>query len=154
VVGGTRSLSGRGEKRKAAFVAWLADLRSIGRYEKWSRVVKEWWDKGLYVPTAKQRAILWEVLDARPQSLIRWINEAPTDDGDGSRYAADHQVLDYVLKQWHAARAAAPVERLKTRRASDPFEWDDSETATLDREERSGILSHREREQLGGFSAD
>lgn len=78
---------------------------------EWDEVKAVWIARGLRLPPAgapsegdesTQRGVLFQVLDARPGDLVRWIREAP---GKSS-----HDVVRHVLEQWHAVRAEAGVD--------------------------------------------
>lgn len=49
-------------------------------------------------PTHDQRDLLWEIADARPTDLARWVRESP------SPVAAN--IVEYVLGRWTALRDA------------------------------------------------
>jgi hypothetical protein len=74
---------------------------------EWDQVKAAWLAKGLRLPPAgspddddtSQRGLLYQVLDARPTDLPRWISMAP---GGSAR-----KVIDWVLAQWHEVRAEA-----------------------------------------------
>lgn len=59
-------------------------------------------------PTAKQRAALWPVVEARPLDVARWVSEAP----DGAKYS---EIVGHVFKAWDAFKTtvtcATPSER-------------------------------------------
>jgi len=94
---------------KAQLAAWS----SFG--PEWDAVKAAWLAKGLRLPPAgdpddddtSQRGLLYQVLDARPTDVARWISMAP---GGSAR-----KVIDWVLAQWHEVRAEAG--------ADDPEEW-------------------------------
>lgn len=73
---------------------------------KWDPFKEAWLGRGLhYAPfgspdddDTSQRGLLWQIADARPNDLGRWVKEAP---GRTSR-----EVITHVLEQWHEQRAA------------------------------------------------
>lgn len=89
---------------KAQLDAWA----TFGR--EWDEVKAAWFAKGLRFPPSgspddddtSQRGLLWQVLDAQPTNLVRWILEAPN--------ASARQVIDHVLACWHEVRIEAGVD--------------------------------------------
>jgi hypothetical protein len=84
----------------------LAAWGSFG--SDWDEVKAAWLARGLRLPPTgepdeegSQRAVLFEVLDARPNDLVRWISEAPATSGR----LTGHDVIRHVLRQWHASKA-------------------------------------------------
>ena len=68
-----------------------------------------WIGRGLRLPPSGeaddpkgQRGLLWQVLDARPGDLVRWVAEAPG--------KTSHAVVEHVIARWHEARAEAGVD--------------------------------------------
>lgn len=74
---------------------------------EWDRFRLAWLGRGLvHPPTPRQRELLWEILDARPTDLCRWVRDAPPELRTGS------EVIGWVLDQWRdIAVAAARGER-------------------------------------------
>jgi hypothetical protein len=80
--------------------AW-SDLGS-----QWDAIKDVWLSRGFRLPPKgsadeprSQRAVFYEILDARPNDLRRWIQEAP------GRTAYD--VGRYVIRQWRDVQSAA-----------------------------------------------
>lgn len=77
---------------------------------EWSEFKHAWLGRGLhYAPFGQpddddtsQRGLLWQIADARPHDLARWVREAP---GRTAR-----EVIDHVLEQWHSVRADVGVD--------------------------------------------
>jgi len=77
---------------------------------EWDAFKAAWIGRGLLHPPAgspqdddtSQRGLLWQVLDAQPMSLPRWVRAAS---GKTAR-----EVITWVLAQWHEVRAEAGVE--------------------------------------------
>lgn len=106
------------------------------QYEAWGTFGPEWapfkmaWiTRGFLFPPAgepddndtSQRGLLWQVLDARPSDLPRWVCEAPG--------ATTRQVIQYVLDRWHEIRQSVAEDEL------------DRPTATLERQADAERLS-------------
>lgn len=69
---------------------------------EWNDVKLAWLQRGMRLPPkgsvdtpGSQRAVLFEVLDARPKDLVRWIREA--------RGKRSHEVVAHVLREYHRA---------------------------------------------------
>jgi hypothetical protein len=80
------------------FAAW-----SGFDHPAWEPFKSAWLARGLRNPPfgdaddpGRQRALLWEIADARPDDLGRWVAEAPGRSVRG--------VINHVLEQWHAAK--------------------------------------------------
>jgi hypothetical protein len=77
---------------------------------EWRPFKEAWLGRGLhYAPfgsdgddDTSQRGLLWQIAEARPNDLGRWVREAP---GRTAR-----EVISYVLEQWHSVRADAGVD--------------------------------------------
>lgn len=97
---------------KAQLDAWRDfddESRRSGRARLWESVKRAWMGRGFrHPPTEKQRQILWEVLDARPQDLPRWIREAPSEAKTG------RAVISHVLDEWHRILREIPKDPPKT----------------------------------------
>lgn len=86
---------------------------------RWERFKKAWLGRGLlYAPfgspdddDTSQRGLLFQVLDARPNDVVRWVEEAPK--------PVAREVITYILEQWHEARAAAGVDDDEWQEAKD-----------------------------------
>ena len=77
--------------------------------QEWELVRAAWLARGLRQPPSgtaddedadSQRAILWQVLDAQPMQLPRWIADAP-------KGISAARVVAHVLECWHATRDEA-----------------------------------------------
>lgn len=76
----------------------------------WDDFRDAWVGRGLRLPPAgdpvgddtSQRGLLYQVLDARPADLVRWVREAK------GKTARD--VVAHVLEQWHGVRAEAGAD--------------------------------------------
>lgn len=88
---------------KAQFQAWAT-------FEpKWEPFKAAWLARGFLHPPAgspddddtSQRGLLFQVLDAWPTAIARWVQEAP---GKTPR-----EVIDHVLERWHEKREEAGV---------------------------------------------
>ncbi len=80
----------------------FADWKSLSS-RNWGPFKAAWLARGFLNPPhgdgddpKSQRSLVWEIADARPDDLARWVAEAP---GRSVR-----EVLEHVLEQWHAAR--------------------------------------------------
>jgi hypothetical protein len=63
----------------------------------WAPFKEAWLARGLRLPpTGEQRDLLWEIADARPTDLGRWVREAPL--------PTTEAIIDHVLDRWHAFR--------------------------------------------------
>lgn len=109
--GSTRSSRPLSVKRAPASV--MPDVRfTKEQFDGWASFGPEWdffkaaWlARGFLFPPAgspedddtSQRGLLYQVLDAWPMEIARWVSEAPK--GRTAR-----QVIDHVLAQWHAVR--------------------------------------------------
>jgi hypothetical protein len=93
---------------KAQLDAWRTfdeESGRSGRARLWESVKRSWMGRGFrHPPTEKQRQILWEVLDARPQDLPRWIREAPPEAKTG------RAVISHVLDEWHRILREVPKD--------------------------------------------
>lgn len=76
---------------------------------EWDAVKAAWLNRGLRLPPSGepddpkgQRAMLFQVLDARPTDLARWVAMASG--------KTSHDVVAWVLEQWHQVRAEAGVD--------------------------------------------
>ena len=82
---------------KAQLEAWEkfdASSEVAGTGRLWEPTKRAWMGRGFrHPPTAKQRAILWELLEARPTDLPRWIREAPRN------MKTTRQVIDWCLSR-------------------------------------------------------
>lgn len=79
--------------------------RGGGRERLWESVKRAWIGRGLrHPPTDRQRQILWEILDARPGDLPRWIREAPGEARSGGA------VVGHVLDRWHRIQRETPPD--------------------------------------------
>lgn len=111
VPGGSRGEYGGVLLTKGQLEAWrtfdgIAESNGHGRL--WEPMKRAWLGRGLRLPpTEGQRAILWEMLDARPTDLPRWIRSAPATMKTG------RSVIDYCLDQWHSLSREIPEERPK-----------------------------------------
>jgi hypothetical protein len=83
-------------------VTW-ADLGRAWDEFRSASLAREWRNP----PSEKQRAMLWPVVDARPDDAARWLREAP-----GTTY---REALDFVLRQWAEFRSNVPTTRLPRR---------------------------------------
>lgn len=64
----------------------------------WAPFKEAWMGRGLLLPPAgRQRELLWEIADARPTDLARWVRDAPAP-------AEPRRIIDYVLARWHDLR--------------------------------------------------
>ncbi len=64
----------------------------------WAPFKEAWLGRGLLLPPAgAQRELLWEIADARPTDLARWVRDAPAP-------AEPRRIIDYVLARWHDFR--------------------------------------------------
>lgn len=77
---------------------------------EWDDVKAAWLERGFRHPPAgsaddetSQRALLYEILDARPGDLVSWIREAPT------KLPSD-KVVAHVLGRWKAVKAEVDAE--------------------------------------------
>jgi hypothetical protein len=97
---------------------------------RWARFKEAWLSRGLlYAPfgspdddDTSQRGLLFQVLDTRPNDIVRWVEQAPK--------PSAREVITYILEQWHEARAAAGV---------DDDEWE--EAKVNDRRESIGSMT-------------
>jgi hypothetical protein len=65
----------------------------------WSSFKEAWMARGLRMPpTPAQRELLWEIADARPTDLARWVRAAPTPKAD--------EIVAYVIERWELLRSA------------------------------------------------
>lgn len=77
---------------KAQLEAWSAYTAPA-----WQPFKDAWFARGLRTPpTEKQRRVLWEIADARPNDLATWVIESTSRRPD--------RVVEYVLRQWNAFR--------------------------------------------------
>lgn len=59
---------------------------------QWGPFKRAWFARGLRNPPSEDmREVLWQIADARPHDLGRWIMAAPT----------PGKAIDYVLERWH-----------------------------------------------------
>ncbi len=72
----------------------------------WQPFKAAWLAKGFLLPPngewddqESQRALLWEIADAQPDELAKWVR--------ASRSRDSHSVVAYVLERWHAAKRKA-----------------------------------------------
>jgi hypothetical protein len=79
---------------------------------EWAEFKAAWLERGLRHPPSgaaddetSQRAMLWEILEARPNDLVRWIREAP-------KKAAAADVVGYALARWKAIKAEAGIQEV------------------------------------------
>lgn len=88
-----------------------AQLRSWDSFgPTWSRFKEAWLGRGLlYAPfgspdgdDTSQRGLLYQVMDARPTDIVRWVKEAPL--------PSSREVITYILEQWHEVREDAGVD--------------------------------------------
>jgi hypothetical protein len=102
---------------KAQLEAW----RSFG--PEWDETKAAWLARGFrhppsgsptHDPEDSQRALLWEILDARGSELATWIREAP---GTTAR-----DVVGDVLKRWHSVKDTVPDDDLPWLRGSGGLE--------------------------------
>ncbi len=63
----------------------------------WTSFLREWRRRYGALPSEKQRATLWELVDARPADAGRWLADAPKD-------AAPYEAVAHVLRRWRALR--------------------------------------------------
>lgn len=76
---------------------------------EWDAFRSAWIGRGLRLPPSgdpdgddtSQRGMLWQVLDARPTDLVRWVREA--------RGRTSHEVVAHVLDRWHEVRVEAEL---------------------------------------------
>ncbi len=87
-----------------------AQLKSwTGFGPRWSAFKEAWMGRGLYFAPfgapddddTSQRGLLFQVLDARPTDIVRWVREAPV--------PQSREVITYILEQWHDVRDSAGV---------------------------------------------
>jgi hypothetical protein len=91
---------------KAELDAW----RTFG--PEWDTFRHAWIGRGFRLPPTgspegddtSQRGLLYQVLDARPADLVRWVKGAP----GGAKHPSD--VIGYVLTRWHEVRAEAGID--------------------------------------------
>jgi hypothetical protein len=77
---------------------------------RWQPFKNAWLARGLlYAPfgsdsddDTSQRGLLWQIADARPNDLARWVREAPGRDA--------REVISHVLEKWHSVRTDAGVD--------------------------------------------
>lgn len=77
---------------------------------EWEAVKWAWFGRGLLYPPAgepddgdtSQRGLLWQILDAQPVNLVRWITEAPS--------GSARKVIVHVLARWHEVRAEVGID--------------------------------------------
>jgi len=94
----------------------LLDARQAKAWEsfgpEWDGVKAAWLGRGLRYPPSgsvedegddSQRSILWQILDAAPADLPRWIAEAP-------KGLTGARLVGYLLERWHEARDVS-IER-------------------------------------------
>jgi hypothetical protein len=93
---------------------------------EWQPFRSAWLAKGLlYPPAGDQRALLWQIADGWPESLGKWVAEAPS--------RVPRQIIDHVLLRFHAMRDQAADDELAMEMAR-------RERLALDKEEaRQGL---------------
>ncbi len=97
------SLSREARLTKAELESWSSFTAPA-----WAPFREAWIGRGLHrAPAGKpddddtsQRGLLWQVADARPHDLARWVSEAPFSPNKPKSTA----IIDYVLEQWHSTR--------------------------------------------------
>jgi len=83
----------------------LAAWATFGR--EWEPFKQAWLGRGFLHPpsgspdddpeeTNSQRALLWQVVDAQPTNIARWVREAPG--------RTPRAVIAFVLERWHSVR--------------------------------------------------
>lgn len=78
--------------------------------EEWNGFLEEWERRGfIYPPTSAQRAMLWEVVDARPTDAAGWVRQAPAGAKAG-------EVVRHVMDRWRALRDGVPDDAQPARR--------------------------------------
>lgn len=111
---------------KREFDAWAGYERTA-----WGPFRAAWTARGFRLPPKggehddqgdSLRSMLWQIADAWPDALGEWVRAAPG--------RTTHEIVAYVLEQWHAIRADAGVE--------DP-EW--AETKAAERQAASTAMS-------------
>lgn len=66
---------------------------------EWAPFKEAWLERGLRMPpTSEQRALLWEIADARPTDLGRWVRE--------SKLPVADRIVEHVLTRWRRLREA------------------------------------------------
>lgn len=91
---------------KAQLTAWRSFTDPI-----WQPFMAAWMERGFRLPPRGEatdepgegepsaRAILWQIADARPNDLGRWVRGAPA----GAR---PNEIISHVIGQWHALRSS------------------------------------------------
>lgn len=86
---------------------------------EWDAFRLAWIGRGFRLPPsgqpddpAGQRAMLYQVLDARPTQLPRWVRMASG--------KTSHDVVAWILAQWHEVRAEAGIDDEEPGTAADP----------------------------------
>lgn len=82
----------------------------------WSGFLKAWNSRFGLPPTEEQRAVLWEIVDARPDDAAAWLDEAPAD-------CSTFDAVAHVLERWREFRDAIQPEPPPQRRAEASAEW-------------------------------
>jgi hypothetical protein len=100
-----RRVTGTNHEHDAGATLTAHQLQAWSAYgHEWDGFKAAWIGRGLRLPPTgrqdepgTQRAILFEVLDARPRSLAQWVTEA--------HGKTSHDVVAHVLAKWHAIKA-------------------------------------------------
>lgn len=105
--------------------AQLKSWESFG--PAWDRFKEAWLSRGLlFAPfgspdgdDTSQRGLLFQIMDARPTDIVRWVREAPTPNS--------REVITYILERWHDIREEVGVddeeweaEKIEERRSAGP----------------------------------
>lgn len=108
--GGSREEEYRGilltRKQLDQWKAWDEETSRSHQPRLWEPVKRAWLGRGLrHPPTPRQRDVLWEILDARPTDLPRWIREADPGMTSG-------RLIAFLLEEWHRIQREAEAREI------------------------------------------